>query len=294
MKIVVTGALGQLGQEIMKLAAGSEHEFVFTDIRATDNVSLLDITDADAVDAFVGKDVDVIVNCAAYTDVNKAESDEESARQINAAAAGILASAAAKADALLIHVSTDYVFDGTSTVPYREDCLPAPTGAYGRTKLEGERLVQESGCRYMIFRTAWLYSLSGRNFFLTMVNKTAELPQMKVVFDQTGTPTYAGDLAYLISHIIENGFLDRTGIYHYTDEGVCSWYDFAVAIGQLAGSSCVVNPCHSCEFPSKVTRPAFSVLDKTKIRTTFNLTIPHWQRALAQCMTLIKATSETL
>lgn len=292
MKIVVTGALGQLGQEIMKLAAGSEHEFVFTDIRATDNVSLLDITDADAVDAFVGKDVDVIVNCAAYTDVNKAESDEESARQINAAAAGILASAAAKADALLIHVSTDYVFDGTSTVPYREDCLPAPTGAYGRTKLEGERLVQESGCRYMIFRTAWLYSLSGRNFFLTMVNKTAELPQMKVVFDQTGTPTYAGDLAYLISHIIENGLLDRTGIYHYTDEGVCSWYDFAKEINSLVGHTCNVMPCRTEDYPTPARRPHYSVLDKAKVRETFGIEIPHWRDSLVMTVNEYMNTEE--
>lgn len=292
MKIVVTGALGQLGQEIMKLAAGSEHEFVFTDIRATDNVSLLDITDADAVDAFVGKDVDVIVNCAAYTDVNKAESDEESARQINAAAAGILASAAAKADALLIHVSTDYVFDGTSTVPYREDCLPAPTGAYGRTKLEGERLVQESGCRYMIFRTAWLYSLSGRNFFLTMVNKTAELPQIKVVFDQTGTPTYAGDLAYLISHIIENGLLDRTGIYHYTDEGVCSWYDFAKEINSLVGHTCNVMPCRTEDYPTPARRPHYSVLDKAKVRETFGIEIPHWRDSLVMAVNEYMNTEE--
>lgn len=292
MKIVVTGALGQLGQEIMKLAAGSEHEFVFTDIRATDNVSLLDITDADAVDAFVGKDVDVIVNCAAYTDVNKAESDEESARQINAAAAGILASAAAKADALLIHISTDYVFDGTSTVPYREDCLPAPTGAYGRTKLEGERLVQESGCRYMIFRTAWLYSLSGRNFFLTMVNKTAELPQMKVVFDQTGTPTYAGDLAYLISHIIENGLLDRTGIYHYTDEGVCSWYDFAKEINSLVGHTCNVMPCRTEDYPTPARRPHYSVLDKAKVRETFGIEIPHWRDSLVMAVNEYMNTEE--
>ena len=292
MKIVVTGALGQLGQEIMKLAAGSEHEFVFTDIRATDNVSLLDITDADAVDAFVGKDVDVIVNCAAYTDVNKAESDAESARQINAAAAGILASAAAKADALLIHVSTDYVFDGTSTVPYREDCLPAPTGAYGRTKLEGERLVQESGCRYMIFRTAWLYSLSGRNFFLTMVNKTAELPQMKVVFDQTGTPTYAGDLAYLISHIIENGLLDRTGIYHYTDEGVCSWYDFAKEINSLVGHTCNVMPCRTEDYPTPAKRPHYSVLDKAKVRGTFGIEIPHWRDSLVMAVNEYMNTEE--
>lgn len=292
MKIVVTGALGQLGQEIMKLAVGSEHEFVFTDIRATDNVSLLDITDADAVDAFVGKDVDVIVNCAAYTDVNKAESDEESARQINAAAAGILASAAAKADALLIHVSTDYVFDGTSTVPYREDCLPAPTGAYGRTKLEGERLVQKSGCRYMIFRTAWLYSLSGRNFFLTMVNKTAELPQMKVVFDQTGTPTYAGDLAYLISHIIENGLLDRTGIYHYTDEGVCSWYDFAKEINSLVGHTCNVMPCRTEDYPTPARRPHYSVLDKAKVRETFGIEIPHWRDSLVMAVNEYMNTEE--
>lgn len=292
MKIVVTGALGQLGQEIMKLAAGSEHEFVFTDIRATDNVMPLDITDADAVEAFIGKDIDVIVNCAAYTDVNKAESDEESARMINAAAAGILASAAYKAEALLIHISTDYVFDGTSTVPYREDDVPAPTGAYGRTKLEGERLVQQSGCRYMIFRTAWLYSLSGRNFFLTMVNKTAELPQMKVVFDQTGTPTYAGDLAFLICHIIENGLLDHTGIYHYTNEGVCSWYDFAREINSLVGHTCDIIPCRTGDYPTPAKRPHYSVLDKAKVRDTFGIAIPHWRDSLVMTVNEYMNTEE--
>lgn len=292
MKIIVTGALGQLGQEIMKLAAGSDHEFVFTDIRATDNVRPLDITDADAVEALVGKDADVIVNCAAYTDVNRAESDEESARKINAVAVGILAAAASKAGALLIHVSTDYVFDGSSTVPYREDAAPAPTGAYGRTKLEGERLVQESGCRYMIFRTAWLYSLSGRNFFLTMVNKTAELPQMKVVFDQTGTPTYAGDLAFLICHIIENGLLDHTGIYHYTDEGVCSWYDFAKEINSLVGHTCDVMPCRTEDYPTPAKRPHYSVLDKAKVRDTFGIGIPHWRDSLVMAVNEYMNTEE--
>ena len=288
MKILVTGSNGQLGSEMRRVATGlcSAHEFIFTD------VAELDITNAAAV-LEAAKGVGAIVNCAAYTNVDAAEDNEDVAYLINATAAANLAAAAKAEGALLVHVSTDYVFGGDGNTPYTEDLPTNPLGAYGRTKLAGEQAILASGCRSVIIRTAWLYSSHGKNFVKTMLSLMASRPSLNVVFDQVGTPTYAGDLAEAIGTIL-NTPEPAEGVYHYSNEGVCSWYDFAVAIGQLAGSPCVVNPCHSCEFPSKVTRPAFSVLDKAKIRTTFNLTIPHWQRALAQCMTLIKATSETL
>lgn len=288
MKVLVTGSNGQLGNEMRRVATEmcSEHEFIFTD------VAELDITDAAAV-LEAAQGVGAIVNCAAYTNVDAAEDNEDVAYLINATAAANLAAAAKEQGALLVHVSSDYVFGGEGNTPRTEDLATNPLGAYGRTKLAGEQAIIDSGCRNVIIRTAWLYSIHGKNFVKTMLNLMESRPCLNVVFDQVGTPTYAGDLADAIGTIL-NTPAPAEGVYHYSNEGVCSWYDFAVAIGQLAGSSCVVNPCHSCEFPSKVTRPAFSVLDKTKIRTTFNLTIPHWQRALAQCMTLIKATSETL
>ena len=288
MKVLVTGSNGQLGNEMRRVATEmcSEHEFIFTD------VAELDITDAAAV-LEAAQGVGAIVNCAAYTNVDAAEDNEDVAYLINATAAANLAAAAKEQGALLVHVSSDYVFGGEGNTPRTEDLATNPLGAYGRTKLAGEQAIIDSGCRNVIIRTAWPYSIHGKNFVKTMLNLMESRPCLNVVFDQVGTPTYAGDLADAIGTIL-NTPAPAEGVYHYSNEGVCSWYDFAVAIGQLAGSSCVVNPCHSCEFPSKVTRPAFSVLDKTKIRTTFNLTIPHWQRALAQCMTLIKATSETL
>lgn len=280
MKIVVTGSLGQLGYELMRQTEGSAHTYVFTDVRESEKTVSLDITDRDAVEAFIGDDVDVIINCAAYTDVNRAESDEAMAQKINSDAPGNLARAALRADALLIHISTDYVFDGKGYLPYSEDSQTGPLSAYGRTKLSGEKAVAESGCRYMIFRTAWLYSLTGKNFFLTMADLTASKPMLKVVYDQVGTPTNAADLAFLLSHIIEENKLDRTGLYHYTNEGVCSWYDFTKEINDLLGHTCNVMPCRTDEFPTPAARPHYSVLDKKKVRETFGLEIPHWKESL--------------
>ena len=280
MKIVVTGSLGQLGYELMRQAKESQHTYIFTDVRESELTTSLDITDAEAVEAFIGEDVDVIINCAAYTDVNRAESDEAMAQKINSDAPGNLARAALKADALLIHISTDYVFDGKGYLPYNEESQTGPLSAYGRTKLSGEKAVEESGCRYMIFRTAWLYSLTGRNFFLTMADLTASKPMLKVVYDQVGTPTYAADLAFLIAHIIEENKLDRTGLYHYTNEGVCSWYDFTKEINDLLGHTCNVMPCRTEEFPTPAARPHYSVLEKKKVRETFGLEVPHWKESL--------------
>ena len=275
MNILVTGANGQLGMEMRNVSAGSAGRYIFTD------VAELDITDTDAVDRVIASEkVDVIVNCAAYTNVDKAEEDEQAADLINHRAVAILATAAAKYGATLIHISTDYVFDGRSCVPYKEDDATSPTGAYGRTKLAGERAVIESGCRYLIFRTAWLYSPYGKNFVKTMMKLTAEKDSLNVVFDQVGTPTCAADLAALIYKVIAERMLDHQGIYHFSNEGVCSWYDFAVEIRDLCGNICDIRPCHSDEFPSKVKRPHYSVLDKTNVKSSVDVTIPHWKDSL--------------
>ena len=275
MNILVTGANGQLGMEMRNVSAGSADRYIFTD------VAELDITDADAVDRVIASEkVDVIVNCAAYTNVDKAEEDEQTADLINHRAVAILASAASKYGATLIHISTDYVFNGLGCVPYKEDDATSPTGAYGRTKLAGERAVIESGCRYLIFRTAWLYSPYGKNFVKTMMKLTAEKDSLNVVFDQVGTPTCAADLASLIYKVITDRMLDRQGIYHFSNEGVCSWYDFAVEIRDLCGNICDIRPCHSDEIPSKVKRPHYSVLDKTNVKSSVGVTIPHWKDSL--------------
>ena len=280
MNILVTGANGQLGNEMRRVAAESSDNYTFTD------VAELDITDIDAVCAKVKKTkADVIVNCAAYTNVDKAEDDVARADLINNQAAGNLAYAAKEAGATLIHVSTDYVFDGSSSIPYIETDDTCPTGVYGKTKLAGEMAVIATGCRSIIIRTAWLYSRWGNNFVKTMRRLTAERDSINVVFDQVGSPTFAGDLADAISHIIENRLTDRTGVYHFTDEGVCSWYDFATEIAAAAGhDKCRIIPCHTSEFPTKATRPAYSVLDKTKFKETFRMDIPHWREAMIYCM----------
>ena len=281
MKILVIGANGQLGHEIVKLSASSVHEFVFADLMGDgENVKVLDITDPEQVRAAVSYDVDVVVNCAAYNEVDKAEDDDALARKLNVEAVAHLAEAAKMADALLIHFSTDYVFDGKGNRPYAEEDTPNPLSAYGRSKFAGEKAVQESGCRYMIFRTSWLYSLTGRNFFKTIADKCAECPSIKVVNDQVGTPTNAYDLAFLVMHIIDTEQLDKTGIYHYSDEGVASWYDFAKEINDQLGYTCDVQPCHTGEFPSKADRPSYSVLDKNKVRKTFGIQVPHWRESL--------------
>jgi dTDP-4-dehydrorhamnose reductase len=267
----------------------SDHRCIFTDVRDGDDVMALDITDQDAVSAAVkDNSVDLIVNCAAYTNVNKAEEEEDLAYRINALAPGILAKAAKDAGALLIHISTDYVFDGTGHIPYSEDMPVSPLSAYGRTKQAGEQLIADSGCRYMIFRTAWLYSSFGGNFVQTIYDKTASQPVINVVSDQIGTPTYAQDLADAISGIIESGMLDKTGIYHYTNEGVCSWYDFAKEICDMSGHLCDVRPCRTSDYPTKTRRPHYSVLDKTKVKETFGIEIPHWKDSLMFCIRQIE------
>lgn len=289
MNILVTGCMGQLGRSFRRTMALSDHRCIFTDVRDGDDVLALDITDQDAVSAAVrDNSVELIVNCAAYTNVNKAEEEEDLAYRINALAPGILAKAAKDAGALLVHISTDYVFDGTGYIPYSEDMPVSPLSAYGRTKQAGEQLITDSGCRYMIFRTAWLYSSFGGNFVQTIYDKTASQPVISVVSDQIGTPTYAQDLADAIFGIIESGMLDKTGIYHYTNEGVCSWYDFAKEICDMSGHLCDVRPCRTSDYPSKTRRPHYSVLDKTKIKETFGIEIPHWKDSLMFCIRQIE------
>ena len=285
LNILITGANGQLGRSLQRLGGVSPHNYICTD------VAELDITDAGAVLRAVREQgIDVIVNCAAYTDVERAEDDEPTAELLNHKAAGNLAAAAKATGATLFHVSTDYVFDGTAHTPYTEDGTPSPLGAYGRTKLAGERAVMASGCRYLIFRTAWLYSEYGNNFLKTMLRLTSERDTLQVVFDQIGTPTYAGDLALAIFSIIESErYAGNEGVYHFTDEGVCSWYDFATEIAAAAGhDSCHIIPCHTSEFPTKAARPAYSVLDKTKIKTTFQMDIPHWRESMIYCLKQIE------
>lgn len=288
MNILVTGANGQLGCEMRRLGAVSPNNYIFTD------VAELDITDSDAVMHVVKEcAVEAIVNCAAYTNVDKAESDEAMAELINAVAVGNLARAMKEVGGTLFHVSTDYVFGREGNTPRTEDMPLDPLGVYGRTKLHGEEAIARSGCKALIFRTAWLYSEFGNNFLKTMMRLTAEREQINVVFDQVGTPTYAGDLALAIFSIIEAGVYEgNEGIYHFSDEGVCSWYDFAVEIAAAAGNtSCRINPCHSSEFPSPVTRPPYSVLDKTKIKNTFDIDIPHWRESMEYCIKRIKANN---
>ena len=289
MNILVTGAKGQLGCEMQRLGAVSPNNYFFTD------VAELDITNADAVmNAVKAASIDIIVNCAAYTNVDKAESDEATAELINATAVGNLARAIKEVGGYLFHVSTDYVFGCDGNTPRTEDMPLNPLGVYGRTKLHGEQIIAESGCKALIFRTAWLYSEFGNNFLKTMMRLTAEKEQLNVVFDQVGTPTYAGDLALAIFSIIEAGvYAGNEGIYHFSNEGVCSWYDFAVEIANAAGNtSCRINPCYSSEYPSPVTRPPYSVLDKTKIKNTFDIDIPHWKESMEYCVKRIKANNK--
>lgn len=286
MNILVTGANGQLGTALRNSSANSVDKYIFTD------VTELDITDAEAVKkAVTDNGIDVIVNCAAYTNVDKAEDDAQFAELLNATAVRNLAEAVKLNDGTLIHVSTDYVFGKEPyNVPCREDQTGTPTGVYGLTKLHGEQEIKKSGVKALIFRTAWLYSEYGRNFVKTMLGLTSTKPELKVVFDQTGTPTYAQDLADAIFHIIENRMINgNEGIYHYSNEGVCSWFDFTKIIAELAGNTqCDIQPCHSSEFPSKVVRPSYSVLDKTKFKETFGLKVPYWTESLKKCIKNLK------
>lgn len=289
MNILVTGANGQLGNCLRNAAAKSADNYIFTD------VAELDITDRDAVAHKVrDENIDVIVNCAAYTNVDKAEDEPEFAELLNAGAVRNLAEAAKSTGATLIHVSTDYVFGGAAGNTPRTETEPVnPTGVYGLTKLHGEQAVEEAGCKAIIIRTAWLYSEYGRNFVKTMLSLTASKPELNVIFDQIGTPTYAQDLADTIFHIIEHRKLDgNEGVYHYSNEGVCSWYDFTRHIADISGQKeCKILPCHSDEFPSKVVRPPFSVLDKTKLKETFGIEIPYWTDSLAICINNLKTQS---
>ena len=279
-RILVTGANGQLGSEMRRLGEISPNEYIFTD------VAELDITDKDAVIAFTQQNnINVIVNSAAYTNVDKAEDDEATAELINATAVRNLAEAAKSVDATLFHVSTDYVFGSEGNTPRTEDMPLNPLGAYGRTKLHGEQAIAEVGAKAIIIRTAWLYSEYGNNFLKTMLRLTKEKETLNVVFDQVGTPTYAGDLAMTIFSIIEGDYYNgNEGVYHFSNEGVCSWYDFAQEISTAMGHKCQISPCHSNEFPSKVTRPPYSVLDKTKIKRTFGVDIPHWRESMIYCL----------
>ncbi len=290
MNILVTGANGQLGSCMREVSSDSSDKYIFTD------VAELDITDENAVRSMVSEnDIKVIVNCAAYTNVDKAESDVMLSERLNALAVANLALAVKANKGTLIHISTDYVFGGSQgNTPRTENEPVNPTGVYGLTKLHGEEMIKESGCKALIFRTAWLYSEYGKNFVRTMLALTSTKPELKVVFDQVGTPTYARDLAEAIFDVIENRkYSGNEGVYHYSNEGVCSWYDFTKNIAEIAGNNnCKISPCHSDEFPSAVVRPSYSVLDKTKYKKTFGRSIPYWTDSLKTCIKNIRDKNE--
>ena len=305
MNILVTGANGQLGTEMRIVACGSNDRYIFTDINQVEGVetTFLDITDMEAVRSIVAEErVDAVVNCAAYTNVDAAETNESLAEKLNALAPENLAKAMEEVGGLLVQISTDYVFGAEPyNTPCREDQKGTPTGVYGLTKLHGEERIIASGCKYVIIRTAWLYSEFGKNFCKTMLNLTVTKLQLKVVFDQVGTPTYALDLARAIEVILadygrqmqngegQRGAYSKTGVYHYSNEGVCSWYDFTKMIAEYSGQSgCDIQPCHSHEFPSPVKRPAYSVLDKTKIKEVFGVEVPYWTDSLRKCIANLK------
>ncbi|MBR4811025.1 MAG: dTDP-4-dehydrorhamnose reductase [Bacteroidaceae bacterium] len=286
MNVLVTGANGQLGREMRIVTRGSKEKYIFTDVIQAEGLetTILDITDIEAIRTIVREnEVKAIVNCAAYTNVDAAESNQDLAELLNAKAPENLATAMKEVGGLLVHISTDYVFGKEPyNTPCREDQKGTPTGVYGLTKLHGEQNILATGCKSIIIRTAWLYSEFGKNFVKTMLYLTATKPELKVVFDQVGTPTYAYDLAQAIVTILAN---PKTGIYHYSNEGACSWYDFTKMIAEYSGQTqCKIQPCHSDEFPSPVKRPAYSVLDKTKIKETFKLEIPYWTDSLKKCI----------
>ena len=307
MNILVTGANGQLGNEMRIISKDSTDNYIYTDVNQVEGVEtiFLDITDLEAIRKMVAENnINAIVNCAAWTNVDGAEDPEKYAlvEKLNATAPENLAKAMKEVDGWLVQISTDYVFGKEPyNTPCKEDQQGTPTGVYGATKLLGEQKIIATGCKYMILRTAWLYSEFGKNFCKTMLNLTATKPQLKVVFDQVGTPTYAYDLAQAIAVAIEdykketfNSQLSpvnysKTGVYHFSNEGVCSWYDFTKMIAEYADQTdCDIQPCHSNEFPSPVTRPSYSVLDKTKIKETFGIKIPYWTDSLKVCIYNLK------
>lgn len=309
MNVLVTGANGQLGNEMRIVSKGSKDKYIFTDVceeypesiemlyklsgdDIDSSTTKLDITDLEAIRKMVKEnDVKCIVNCAAYTNVDAAESNQDLAELLNAKAPENLANAMKEVGGLLIHISTDYVFGGDPyNTPCKEDQKGTPTGVYGLTKLHGEQAIERIGCYHVIIRTAWLYSEFGKNFVKTMLNLTAIKPSLNVVFDQVGTPTYAKDLAEAIFYIVDSRkAFSNVGVYHYSNEGVCSWFDFTKIIAEYSGhSECDIQPCHSDEFPSPVKRPAYSVLDKTKIKQTFGLKVPYWIKSLQLCLRNMK------
>jgi dTDP-4-dehydrorhamnose reductase len=303
MNILVTGANGQLGNEMRIISKNSRDTYIFTDVNQVQGLetTFLDITDMEAIRQMVADNhVTAIVNCAAWTNVDACETDEHLAvlaAKLNAEAPKNLAEAMKEVGGILFHVSTDYVF---GKEPYNTPCSPTqkgtPTGVYGATKLQGEKNIIASGCNYIILRTAWLYSEFGKNFCKTMLNLTATKPALKVVFDQCGTPTYAYDLATAIFDIIENRkFEGNTGIYHYSNEGVTSWYDFTRMIAKIAGNTaCDIQPCYSSEYPSPVVRPAYSVLDKKSYKDTFGMTVPYWVDSLEVCINNLKSNGNQI
>lgn len=303
MNILVTGANGQLGNEMRIVAKESNDKYIFTDVVEVEGqeTTILDITDLTAIKSVVkANNIQVIVNCAAYTNVDAAESNQELAEKLNAEAPKNLAIAIKEENGLLIHISTDYVFGGDPyNTPCKEDQKGTPTGVYGLTKLHGEQGIIATNCNYVILRTAWLYSEFGKNFVKTMLNLTSTKPQLRVVFDQVGTPTYALDLAKAIMIILDNYNKEsltlnhepftQNGVYHFSNEGVCSWYDFTKMIAEYSGQTgCDIQPCHSEEFPSPVKRPSYSVLDKTKVKQTFGVSVPYWTDSLKQCIINLK------
>ena len=295
MNILVTGSNGQLGNEMRILAKQSQDTYVFTDVNTVEGLetTFLDITDFDAVRQIVKQnDINAIVNCAAWTNVDGAEDPEkyELVEKLNATAPENLAKAMKEVNGLLVHISTDYVFGAEPyNTPCKEDQQGTPTGVYGLTKLHGEQKIIATGCNYVIVRTAWLYSEFGKNFCKTMMNLTATKPELKVVFDQVGTPTYALDLAKAITVVLEMFDGTQSGVYHYSNEGVCSWFDFTKMIAEYNGTTaCKVMPCYSCDFPSPVKRPSYSVLDKNKIKTVFGVEVPYWTDSLKKCISNLK------
>jgi dTDP-4-dehydrorhamnose reductase len=291
MRILVTGANGQLGNEMRILAKESQDTYIFTDVNQVEGfeTTYLDITNLEAIRTIVKEhNINAIVNCAAWTNVDGAEDPDkyELVEALNATAPENLAKAMKEVDGLLVHISTDYVFGAEPyNTPCKEDQTGTPTGVYGLTKLHGEKKIQATNCKHVIIRTAWLYSEFGKNFCKTMMNLTAIKPQLKVVFDQVGTPTYALDLAKAITVVLAKFDSSQTGIYHYSNEGVCSWYDFTKMIALYNGTTaCDIQPCHSNEFPSPVKRPSYSVLDKTKIKETFGINVPYWTESLKSCI----------
>lgn len=296
MTVLVTGANGQLGNEMRIIAKNSSDKYIFTDVVEQEGVEtiFLDITDFEAIRNVVAEyQVNAIVNCAAYTNVDAAENNETIAEKLNADAPENLAKAMKEVNGWLVHISTDYVF---GKEPYNTPCkemqIGTPTGVYGLTKLHGEQKIIASGCKFIIIRTAWLYSEYGKNFCKTMLNLTSTKPSIKVVFDQCGTPTYAFDLATTIGVILEKPI---AGIYHYSNEGVCSWFDFAKMIAEYSAQmECDIQPCHSSEFQSSVTRPSYSVLDKTKIKNVFGIKIPYWTDSLKICLSNLKSLNNSM